>query len=197
MIRALVLIVALTLAVVSSPAALHADKGVALDVGTVKVEQKLSRGGRYSLPPVGVRNPGDEPSVYRMGIDFVEDQSGRRPSDDWFSFEPAQFTLEPGASMRVRIRLDVPPGARPDDYESLVIASIVSEEGGTVLGGAAAARLNFTVKPSNWYEAWLLRVRYWFSDHAPWSYIAPAAVATLIALWFARRRFSFRIERRT
>ena len=42
--------------------------------------------------------------------------------------------------MRVRIELDVPPGARPDDYEALIVASIVAEGEGTSLGGAAAAR---------------------------------------------------------
>jgi hypothetical protein len=91
----------------------------------------------------------------------------------------------------------VPPGARPDDYESLVVASIVTEDAGTALGGAAAARLDFTVKASNWFEAWTLWARYWFTDHAPWSYIVPAAILALILLWMARRRFAFRIERRT
>jgi len=180
----------------AGPAPARADKGVALDVGSVKIDQKLSRGGSYSLPPIGVRNPGNETTSYEMGIDFVEDQQGRRPKESWFSFEPERFTLEPGKTTRVRIELDIPPGARPDDYEALVVASIVTEGEGTALGGAAAARLNFTVKESNIFEAWLLRIRYWFSDNAPWSYVVPAAAAALIVLWFARKRFSLRIERR-
>jgi hypothetical protein len=195
MIRVTILLLILTVALATARTA-RADKGVALDVGTVKVEKKLSRGGSYTLPPIGVRNPGDETTTYRMGIDFVEDQGRRRPSQSWFSFEPAQFTLEPGATTRVRIDLDVPPGARPDDYEALVVATIVTEGEGTALGGAAAARLNFTVKSSNIFEAWLLRLQNWFQDNAPWSYAIPAVVAVLIALWFARRRFAFRIERR-
>jgi hypothetical protein len=90
----------------------------------------------------------------------------------------------------------VPPGARPDDYEALVVASIVTEGEGTALGGASAARLNFEVKASNWVEAWLLWLRYWFEDNAPWSYLIPAAIAALIALWLLRKRFALRIERR-
>jgi hypothetical protein len=190
------MVLAVAFALVSGAPLADADKGVALDVGTVRVEQKLSRGGSYNLPPIGVRNPGDETTAYVMGIDFVEDQEGRRPKESWFSFEPQRFTLEPGDTTRVRIELDVPPGARPDDYETLVVASIVTEEEGAALGGAAAARLNFTVKASNWFEAWLLRARYWFLDNAPWSYLIPSAIALVILLWVARRRFAFRIERR-
>ena len=197
MIRIVLLLCTLTVAFAFVPVA-RADKGVALDVGTVKVEKKLSRGGSYTLPPIGVRNPGDETTTYKMGIDFIEDQDGRRPKASWFSFNPQEFTLEPGATTRVRIELDIPPGARPDDYEALVVATIVSESDGegTALGGAAAARLNFTVKPSNFFEAWLLRIQNWFQDNAPWSYIVPAVFVLLVALWFARRRFAFRIERR-
>jgi len=196
MMRTAVAALAVTLAIMASVRLVAADKGVALDVGTVKVEQKLSRGGSYNLPPIGVRNPGDETTSYRMGIDFVEDQDGRRPKASWFSFEPETMTLDPGDSARVQIELKVPPGARPDEYEALVVASIVTEGEGTALGGAAAARLSFTVKASNWFEAWLLWLRYWFLDNAPWSYIIPAAIVAAIFLWYARRRFSFRIERR-
>ncbi len=196
MIRIAVALLILTVALAGGAPTARADKGVALDVGTVLVEKKLSRGGSYTLPPIGVRNPGDETTSYEMGIDFVEDQDGRRPSEDWFDFQPQRFTLEAGATTRVRIELDVPPGARPDEYEALVVASIVTEGEGTALGGAAAARLNFTVEPSNFFEAWLLRIQNGFQDYAPWSYLIPVLVALLIALWLARRRFAFRIERR-
>jgi hypothetical protein len=196
MLRIAVLGLAMALALTWSGSAVRADQGVALDVGTVRVGNDLSRGGRYSLPPLGVSNPGDETTTYEMGIDFIENQSGRRPSDGWFSFEPARFSVEPGATVRVRIQLDVPPGARPADYEALVVASIVTEDEGTALGGAAAARLDFTIKPSNWFEAWLLRARYWLTDNAPWSYLLPSALGVFLVFWLVRRRFSFSIERR-
>ena len=200
MIRTAALALAVTLALAASTLAAgplaHADEGVALDVGSIKVEQRLSRGGTYNLPPIGVRNPGDEMTSYRMGIDFVEDQDGRRPKASWFSFEPEEFTLEPGQTTRVRIELKVPPGARPADYEALVVASIVTEGEGTALGGAAAARLDFEVKASNWLEALWLWLRYWFSDNAPWSYLIVGGVAAAGVFVALRRRFAFRIERR-
>jgi hypothetical protein len=105
MIRTAAIIVIVAFALVAGAGPARADKGVALDVGTIKVEDRLSRGGTYNLPPIGVRNPGDEVTAYRMGIDFVEDQDGRRPKGSWFSFEPDEFTLEPGKTTRVRIEL--------------------------------------------------------------------------------------------
>jgi hypothetical protein len=178
------------------PASVHADKGVALDVGTVVVQKDLSRGGKYNLPPIGVRNPGDEVTSYRMTVDYVQDQEARRPPADWFRFEPSEFTLHPGEQTRVRIALHVHSGANADDFEALVVASIFNEQEGTSVGGAAAARLAFTVKSSNFFDPWFLRIGDWFGDYAPWSYLTPGLIALLVFLWLMRRRFSFRIERR-
>jgi hypothetical protein len=56
---------------------------VAVDIGRIDVEQKLSRGGTYQLPTIGVRNPGTETTRYVMGISHIQDQSGRRAPADW------------------------------------------------------------------------------------------------------------------
>ena len=45
-----------------------ADRGVALDLGRVEIARGLTPGGGYRLPPVGVRNPGDEETTYRMVV---------------------------------------------------------------------------------------------------------------------------------
>lgn len=178
----------------ASPAS--ADKGVSVDLGVIDVSQKLSRGGRYSLPTIGVRNPGSEASRYMMGISYLEAQSDKRPPADWFDFEPEEFRLGPGETQPVAITLRVPTDARPDSYAALLSAQILPEGKGAQVGAAAGARLQFTVKPSNVLQAWQLKAETFLRDYSPWSYIAPAAVALLAASVWLTRRFSFRLERR-
>src|SRR5688572_24849705 len=95
------------LTVASVPVYSEPGIGVALDTGRVDVTQRLSKGGTYQLPVVGVRNPGSESATYTMGTSFFEGQAGRRVPEGWFSFSPARFTIEPGATQPVRVTLDI------------------------------------------------------------------------------------------
>lgn len=174
-----------------------ADRGVAVDVGRIDVQQKLSRGGDYRLPNIGVRNPGTETTTYRMGVSHVEGQSGRKAPEAWFSFDPEQLTLAPGEAAPVSVKLEIPAGAPPDDYEALLKAEIAPEGEGTTVGAAAAARLKFTVKPSNILQAWQLEAEDWFKDHQPWTVLLPLLAIAILLMWWLRRRFTFSVGRRT
>jgi hypothetical protein len=186
------------IAALAGAGAVHADVGVAIDIGKITVDQRLAKGGSYQLPVIGVRNPGSEPSTYRMGVTYIEGQPERRPSANWFSFSPSQFSLEPGATQPVRIGLDIPPNAAPDDYAALIQAEIAPEGVGAQVGAAAASQVSFTVEPSTILEAWLLRVRRELEEMAPWSYLLPPLVAVTASAWWLRRRFRLdvRVERR-
>ena len=74
--------------------AASADRGVALDLGKLEIAETLTPGGGYRLPPVGVRNPGDEVTSYRMVVSHVQGQEGTPMPEDWLSFEPRELTLE-------------------------------------------------------------------------------------------------------
>jgi hypothetical protein len=176
----------------------RADVGVAIDIGRMAIDQKLSKGGSYQLPTIGVRNPGNEAATYQMGVSFLQDQPEREPPSDWFQFSPATFTLEPGATQPVRTMLDVPTDADPDDYAALIQAQIAPSGEGAQVGAAAASHLTFTVEPSTILEAWLLRGRQQMADWSPWSYVLPlAAISTVAAGWLRHRyNFGFRVERR-
>ena len=65
-------------AFLASSGAASADRGVALDLGKLEIAQALTPGGGYRLPPVGVRNPGDEVTTYRMTVSSVQGQDGTR-----------------------------------------------------------------------------------------------------------------------
>jgi hypothetical protein len=173
-----------------------ADRGVALDLGKLEIAQTLTPGGGYHLPPLGVRNPGDEATSYRIVVTHVQGQEGTPLPEDWLSFEPAKLTLEPGKLQKVRPRLNVPTGADPGDYEGLIAAQIVTEGEGAQVGAAAAARVTFSVESATLLGDVWHRIRSFAADHGPWTWLIPSLlVLTLIAAQ-TRRRFSLRVERR-
>ena len=131
-----------------------ADRGVALDLGKVEIEQALTPGGGYQLPPVGVRNPGDELTTYRMVVSSVAGQSRTPVPASWLHFSPREVTLRPGKTTKVQPRLSLPTGADPGDYEGLLAAQIVTEGGGAQVGAAAAAKVSFEVESTTLLGAW-------------------------------------------
>lgn len=195
--RTLRLVIAALLLLGGAAATAHADQGVSVDLGRIAVDEELSKGGTYQLPIMGVTNPGDEPTRYRMGVSYFQGQTEEKPPEGWFTFSPAEFELEPGKTQPVSISLRIPTGARPADYLGLLQASIESSNEGVQAGAAAGARLTFTVKPSTLLEAWTLRARTEFDDLKPWSYLVPAAVVVVAAATWVRRKFSFNVSRRS
>ena len=145
---------------------------------------------------MGVRNAGTEPSSYVMGVSYLDGQTRRRPPEAWFEFEPREFELAPGETQPVEMTLHIPTSASPDDYASLLSAQIAPEGDGARVAAAAGARIEFTVSPSNAFEAWRLRARTVLDDYSPWSYVVPLAGVVLLAAVWLSRRFSFRLERR-
>jgi hypothetical protein len=180
---------------VSSGAA-AADRGVALDLGRLDVAQKLTPGGGYRLPPLGVRNPGDEVTSYQIVVSHVEGQAGKPIPSAWVHVRPEQLTLKPGRTEKVQARLDLPTGADPGDYEGLLAAQIVTKGKGAQVGAAAAAKLTFSVEASTWLGAQWYRLRTFLSGHEPWTWLIPALLATALLGWQMRRRFALQVVRR-
>jgi hypothetical protein len=187
---------AAVLVLLCSTDAAFADRGVALDLGRLDVAQTLTPGGGYSLPPIGVRNPGDEVTSYKIVVSHVQGQAGKPVPAAWFRFEPNGVTLKPGETKKVQARLSLPSGANPGDYEALVAAQIVTKGKGAQVGAAAAAKVTFSVESSTWLGAQWYRVRTFFSGHEPWTWLLPALLATALLGWQLRRRFSFQVARR-
>jgi hypothetical protein len=179
-----------------STAVASADLGVALDLGRLDISQTLTPGGGYRLPPLGVRNPGDEVTSYRIVVTHVDGQEGKPIPSDWFKFEPRQLTLKPGKTQKVQVRLSLPTGADPVHYEGLVAAQIVTKGKGAQVGAAAAAKVTFSVESSTWLGGLWYRVRTFFSDHEPWTWLIPALLAMALLGSQVRQRFSFQIARR-
>ena len=193
-----VLSAVVTLVALLSTGRALAQVGVGLDSGKIDVTQRLAKGGSYQLPVVAVRNPGGERSTYQMGVTYLQGEPSRRPSAEWFTFAPRDFTLEPGAVQAVRITLDIPVGAAPADYAALIQAQVSPTGEGGRVGAAAATQLTFTVAASTALEAWFVHTRGWLDARAPWWYLLPGLALAALAVWWLARRFrlNLRIERR-
>ena len=181
------------------PGAVWAQAGVGVNVGKIQVDEDLAPGGTYHLPSVGVINTGHDASDYSVRISYLADQEQLPPPEEWFSFSPAVFFLEPGETQTVAMRLDIPITARPGEYFALVQASpVVAEAPGVVIGVAAATKLSFTVRASNPFLASALWAYYRVDDAAPYSYLTAGLLVLLVLGYFGRRRFriQIRVERR-
>jgi hypothetical protein len=128
-------------------------------------------------------------------VSYIDGQDAGRPADAWFTFEPAELTLQPGESRPVQARLTLPVDAEPGTYAALMGPQIVADGGGAQVGAAAAARLTFEIAPSSGWDAFLR----WLSRliaGQPAVLVMPGAVLLLLVMWVLRRRFSISIARK-
>lgn len=176
------------------PLVAFAGIGVGVNLGKIEIDEPLKPGGIYNLPLIGVINTGDVGSDYELEITYHQDQPELRPLQDWFSFSPANFYLEPGESKSVAIKLALPLNMRPGDYFAYIEAHPVVKSGpGTTIGVAAATKAYFTVAPANIFSAVVWRVYSLFTVNAPWSYVTLTIVIGAIVIAFFKRFFNFQI----
>jgi hypothetical protein len=154
--------------------------GVGISPGKISVDEPLSPGGLYHLPPVTVTNRGEEAGYYEMVVTYLHEQEELMPPAEWFEFGPENFYLEPDHSQTVAVTLEVATDARPGDYCAYIEARPVIENGGVTIGVAAATKLSFAVE----HEA-----PSFFKTNALAFYVALGVVA-LIVVVFLLWRFS-------
>jgi len=168
--------------------------GVGVNLGKIKINEHLKPGGIYNFPSIGVINTGDEPGDYELEITYHQDQPQLRPAQEWFSFNPSSFHLEPGQSQSVVIKLSLPVKTKPGDYFAYLEAHPVIKAGpGTTIGVAAATKTYFSVVPANIWQAIIWRISSFFTMYAPWTYVALAIVIGAIIIVIFRKFFAFKI----
>ena len=178
----------------AAPAA-SATTGVSIDVGRIAVSESLAPGGEYLLPTFGVRNPGTEPTTYRLVVTYIDGQPAAPPPEGWFMFEPGELTLGPDESHVVVTRVAIPPDAEPGEYAALIGPQILGSGSGAQVGAAAAVRLTFIVGESSGPEAWLRMLGRILSEN-PWIIAVVGLLGLLFTSRYLRRRFTFRVARR-
>lgn len=175
-----------------------ANRGVALDVGAISIGEPLVGGSAYSLPPIGVRNPGTEAGAYAMAISGVRGMTV--PDEAWFVFEPDRFELQPGQTQSVAVQLLLPRDTRPSVYAGLLVAQLSAGDEGARVGAAAAARISFEVRANDVLQVVGTAIGDFVSAYWPWSVAVPGVVVAFVGLLVIgrtlSRRYSIRLERR-
>jgi len=171
-----------------------ASVGVGVNIGKIQIDEPLKPGGIYSFPSIGVINTGDEPGDYELAVTYHQDQPELRPAQEWFSFSPSQFHLEPGASQSVAVKLSLPMKVKPGDYFAYLEAHPIIKAGpGTTIGVAAATKTYFTVVPANIWQAIYYKIQSFLVIYAPWTYVVLAIVLTAVIITIIRKFFAFQI----
>jgi len=176
------------------PLVVLAGVGVGVNLGKIEIDEPLKPGGIYNFPSLGVINTGDEAGDYELEVTYHQDQPELRPAQEWFSFSPSSFHLEPGQSQSVAIKLTLPVKTKPGDYFAYLEAHPIIKAGpGTTIGVAAATKTYFSVMPANIWQAIIWRVSSFFTMYAPWTYVILAVVVAAIIIAIFKRFFAFQI----
>ncbi len=172
-----------------------ASIGVGVGTGKIQVEDKLKPGIIYELPPLTVLNTGTEPSDYEVSISYFEKQPELMPELSWFMFSPPTFYLEPGKSQVVNVKINLPLNAKPGDYFAYLEGHPIKrvQAGINTVGVAAAAKLYFTVVPTNIFSAIYYKIISIFAIYSPWPQVVTGTVILIVGLRIFSRFFNLNI----
>ena len=171
-----------------------ADTGVGVTLGRIDLNSKLSPGGSYTLPKIGVLNTGSDAGDYVVDVTYLAEQNEKRPPANWFSFEPRQFHLDQGSSKNVEVHLTLPTHAEPGTYFAFIEAHPQDSGDGVSVSVAAATKLSFSVKPTSWLAAQRLRFNRFLDDNQTWLWLLAAAALGALGVWSVRRYLPYRIR---
>ena len=181
-------------AILLLPGIAVADQGVAINLGSIQIEEPLTRGESYRLPQMEVTNPGTEVSAYEVTARSIGGEDSLPVMGDWFVISPGEFKLNPGATQSVTIALSIPLDADAGVYSGLVGPSLLPSSEGASLGAGAAAKVTFEVPldPTSLTG----RATSLLDDHGDWV-LGLVGLLLVVALAVAiQRRFTFRVERK-
>ena len=168
-----------------------------MGAGEINLTEPVKPGGIYSLPTLRIFNTGDETTTYGMNVAYHQDYHQLRPGEDWFSFNPTTFTIEPGKSQEIQVTMILPIKAEPGDYFAFVESGpVASNKPGTSVGVAVASKLFFTVVPANIWQAMGYRISAFFDAYSPWPWIGSGLIAIIALLALLKRFFLFNVVMR-
>jgi len=172
------------------PGTVYAKIGVGVGSGKIEVQDQLKPGMIYKLPSLSVMNTGDEATEYEVSVAYHEKQPELMPPNEWFSYSPNSFLLQPGEAKQVEVTLSLPLRTEPGKYFAYLEAHPAkkSVSGNTTIGVAAAAKLYFTVVPANPLSGVYYKLISFWKINQPWTGRG-AIVLSLLALGFVASRF--------
>jgi len=174
-----------------------AESRIGVGVGTSKIEitEILMPGEIYNLPPLTVINTGDEVADYGVGISYHEQQPEIMPPESWFIFSPSKFTLQPGQSQPVSIKLNIPIRTTPGDYFAYIEAHpIVSASGQTRINIASAAKIYFRIGTSNLVAAVYYKAASFWNAYNPWTSRIAIAMLIIGSIFIFKKFFKVQVN---
>jgi len=174
---------------------LFASVGVGVGLGKIQVDEILKQGMKYTLPPLTVLNTGDVTGEYTIGVAYHQDQPELLPPEEWFTFTPLVFHLDPGDGQTVQMEVTLPINdIIPGDYFAYIEGMPTQnlDTGESVIGIAAATKLYFTVAPSNIFEGIYYRILSIYNQYTPYS-TALLAILAATLVWILFKKF-FKID---
>lgn len=193
------IIIFLLIAVFVFPSMALARIGVGVGIGKIEIDKPLKPGGVFDLTSLVVLNTGDEPADYEITVAYHSEQLQIRPAQEWFSFSPSSFHLEPGQVQSVAVKLTLPVKAKPGDYFAYLQGQPIKKvatAGGATIGVAAATKLYFKIVPANIWQGIYYRFIFLYSRYHPWDTIVLAMIFIALFLRFIVKRFKFQIARK-
>ena len=178
------------------PGAALATIGVGVGTGKIVVDDELKPGTIYNLPPITVLNTGDEPSKYEVSITYHEKQKELAPPEEWFLFSPKTFSLEPGESQIVEVKLNLPVRSEPGTYFAYLEGHPLkkSQSGQASIGIAAAVKLYFTVIPGSIFEGIYYKALSFWHVYAPWPQRISIGIGILVIIILFKKFFNIQIN---
>jgi hypothetical protein len=151
------------------------DYAVGSDAKRITVDQAVHPGQRVTLPSFGIYNQGTKPAHYQMTVVAIDGAEGIDPT--WVSFEPKEFSLQPGEVSRITATITVPDGARAGTYQALLAGRLASR-GQASVGMSVGIGPLVTVRVASgwWLSAAWYKTTGAFNDTAPWSYLGGVVI---------------------
>ncbi|MBU1133144.1 hypothetical protein KKG08_02640 [Patescibacteria group bacterium] len=173
-----------------------AKVGVGIGTGKIIVDEKLKPGVIYNLPPITIFNTGTETTKYGASVEYRQAQPELLPEREWFTFEPAEFTLEPENAQTVAVKINIPLKVIPGDYFAYLEGHpiVVTESGLTAVNIAAAAKLYFTIAPANVFQGIYYRLISLWKEFEPWSTRISVVIGLVIIILVLKKNLNIEVS---
>ena len=137
--------------------------------------------GRWLPTAAGRRaQPGRQGDDLSHGRGSVQDQAGTPVPEDWVRLLAARSHVCSRQTKKVATRLSLPTGADPGDYRGCSRRRSSRKAAAPRSGQPPQRGFSFEVEPATLLGAWWNKLSTWFENNAPWSWLVPAVLASLL-----------------
>ena len=185
--------VTVTIIFLMYPVLTSAGTDLLVGPGTIRPNVPLTPGKSYTLPTHKVTNNSFSALQLSVSVSELRDEERELPSAEWFSIEPAAFTVQARSEEEVQVEVNLPEDAPPGQYKVWFLFDAMPVRGeGLVTTAAINVSLEFDVRDIGQARNSTGEGQGGAAsqDRIPWALIALFLVAAAIALtgWLIYRQ---------